>query len=267
MDNAKIAEILTRVRAQKPLLHHITNFVVMNDTTNLSLHIGALPVMAHAKEEVEEMVAIANCLVLNPGTLDEEWVQSMNIAGKRANALGIPIVLDPVGAGATTYRTKTNTDFLQNLRIAVLRGNQGEIAALAGAGGKVRGVESVEDVADIESVARGMAKKYGAVVAITGKRDIIASADSLYCVDNGHERMAEITGTGCMSTTMVGAFAAVEKDFALASAAALACFGLAGEIAAKKARGPASFKVALLDAVANLKPATVLRGARVTKVR
>ena len=267
MNNAKIAEILTRVRAQKPLLHHITNFVVMNDTANLTLHIGGLPVMAHAKEEMEEMTAIANCLILNPGTLDEEWVHSMNIAGKKANALGIPIVLDPVGAGATKYRTKVNTDFLQNLRIAALRGNQGEIAALAGAGGKVRGVESVEDVTGIESAAMRMAEKYGAVVAITGKRDIIASRDSLYFVDNGHERMASITGTGCMSTTMVGAFIAVEKDFALASAAALACFGLAGEIAAKNARGPASFRVALLDAVANLEPEMVLRNARVTKMK
>ncbi len=267
MDNAKIAEILNRVRVQKPLLHHITNFVVMNDTANLTLHIGALPVMAHAKEEMEEMVSIANALVLNPGTLSEEWVHSMRIAGKKANALGIPVVLDPVGAGATTYRTKTNTDFLRNLHIAVLRGNQGEIGALAGAGGKVKGVESVEEVADIESVAMRMAKEHGLVVVITGKRDIVASADSLYYVDNGHERMAEITGTGCMSTTMVGAFTAVEKDFAVASAAALACFGLAGEIAAQKAEGPASFRVALLDAVANLQPEAVLQGARVTKVQ
>ncbi|MDO8552659.1 MAG: hydroxyethylthiazole kinase [bacterium] len=267
MENKKVAELLERVRATKPLLHHITNFVVMNDTANLSLHIGALPVMAHAKEEVEEMVTIANCLILNPGTLDVQWVQSMNIAGKKANALGIPVVLDPVGAGATSYRTTTNLDFLQNLRIAVLRGNQGEIGALAGAGGKVKGVESIGDVANIESVAAEFAKKYGAVVAITGKRDIIAGADSLYYVDNGHERMAEITGTGCMSTTMVGAFAGVEKDFCLASAAALACFGLAGEIAARTAAGPASFRVALLDAVANLKPETVLTGARVTRVK
>ncbi|HSW88993.1 MAG TPA: hydroxyethylthiazole kinase, partial [Candidatus Saccharimonadales bacterium] len=250
-----------------PLLNHITNFVVMNDTANLTLHLGALPVMAHAKEEMEEMVAMAGSLILNPGTLNTEWVESMNIAGKKANSLNIPIVLDPVGAGATTYRTKTNMDFLQNLHIAVLRGNSGEIGALSGAGGKVKGVESVEGVRNPELVAQKMAKEYNNVVVITGKRDIIASDKDLYYVDNGHELLSTITGTGCMSTTMIGAFSAVEKDYALASAAALATFGLAAEIAAKKSNGPASFKVALLDSVYNLLPEQVEEGAKIIQVR
>lgn len=263
--NKQIADIFVRIKEKKPLLHHITNFVVMNDTANLTLHIGGLPVMAHAKEEMDEMTAIANALVLNPGTLNAEWVASMKIAGKKANSLRIPIVLDPVGAGATTFRTKTNLDFLNNLKLAVVRGNSGEIGALSGAGGKVKGVESVEGIKNPEMVAQQMAKDYNTTVVITGKRDIVANATDLYFIDNGHELMATITGTGCMSTTMIGAFAAVEKDYALASAAALATFGLAAEIAAKKSLGPASFKVALLDAVYNLTPKIVEKGAKVTK--
>lgn len=265
--NKQAAEIFARIKETKPLLHHITNFVVMNDTANLTLHLGALPVMAHAKEEMEEMVAMAGALILNPGTLNAEWVESMNIAGKKANSLNIPIVLDPVGAGATTYRTKTNMDFLQNLHIAVLRGNSGEIGALSGAGGKVKGVESIEGIQNPEQVTQRMAKEYNNVVVITGKRDIIASSKDLYYVDNGHELLSTITGTGCMSTTMIGAFAAVEKDFALASAAALATFGLAAEIAAKKSNSPASFKVALLDSVYNLLPEQIEEGAKIIQVR
>jgi len=264
--NKQIADIFVRIKEKKPLLHHITNFVVMNDTANLTLHIGALPVMAHAKEEMEEMTAISNALILNPGTLNAEWVKSMKIAGKKANSLEIPIILDPVGAGATTYRTKTNLNFLHNLRLAVVRGNSGEIGALSGAGGKVKGVESVEDIKNPERIAQKMAQRYGTTVVITGKRDIVANAKDFYYVDNGHELMATITGTGCMSTTMIGAFAAVEKNYALAATAALATFGIAGEMAAKKSNGPASFRVALLDSVYNLAPEIIEKRAKVTKV-
>ena len=263
----KAAEIFERIKTNKPLLHHITNFVVMNDTANLTLHVGALPVMAHAHEEMEEMVAYAGALVLNPGTLNKEWVQSMKIAGKKANKLKIPIVLDPVGAGATTYRTNTNLHFLKNLKIAVLRGNSGEIGALAGAGGKVKGVESIEGIKDPEKVAAHLAKKYKTVVAITGKRDVISNGKDLYYVDNGDAWLSTITGTGCMSTTMVGAFCAVEKDFALAAAAALGVFGLAGEIAAKGVKGPASFKVALLDAIYNMTPKQIASRAKINKLK
>ena len=140
------AELLMRIRREHPLLHHITNFVVMNDTANATLGIGALPVMAHAKEEVAEMVSAAGALVLNPGTLTPEWVEAMIIAGKRANELDIPIVYDPVGVGATQLRNKTGQRFLNELRLAVIRGNSGEVGALTGTGGVVKGVESVEGV-------------------------------------------------------------------------------------------------------------------------
>lgn len=264
--NERIAELRERVRQQRPLLHHITNFVVMNDTANITLHIGGLPVMAHAREEVAEMVAAAGALVLNPGTLTPEWVESMLVAGKRANELGIPIVLDPVGAGATTLRTESNRRLLEELKVAVVRGNSGEIGALTGMGGVVKGVEAVVEVDDPVKVAQALARRYRTTVAITGPRDIITDGTRVFGVDNGHPMLKTITGTGCAATTMIAAFAAVERDFILAATAGLACFGLAAEIAARDARGPASFKVALFDAIYNLSREQILEGVRVVEL-
>lgn len=263
--NTKIAEALSRIREEKPLIHHITNLVVMNDTANVTLHVGALPVMAHAAEEVAEMTSLAGALVLNPGTLTPAWIESMLIAGRTANELGIPIVLDPVGAGATTLRTETNLRLLDELRIAVVRGNSGEIGALSGAGGVVKGVESVEGVSDPAAVAQIMARERGTVVAITGERDVVSDGRRTLGVDNGHAWLKTNTGTGCMSTTMVAAFAAVERDYLVAAAGGLACFGLAAELAAEGARGPASFKVALFDRIYNLTPEQLATGARVVE--
>ncbi|MBU4016567.1 hydroxyethylthiazole kinase [Patescibacteria group bacterium] len=265
--NKKAAEIFQRIKKQKPLVHQITNFVVMNDTANITLHIGALPVMAHAKEEVEEMTAMAGALVLNIGTLQADWVESMKLAGRKANSLGIPIILDPVGAGATSYRTKTSLELLQNLQISVLRGNSGEIGVLGGVRGEVKGVESIGDIKNPESVACELAKKYGCTVVISGKRDIIADLNNIYYVDNGHELLTTLTGTGCMATSIIGAFCAVEKDYSLAAASGLAVYGLAAELAAKKAKGPGSFKVAFFDAVYNLTTEEIIRGVRIVKAK
>lgn len=265
--NTYAAGLLTKIKSSKPLIHHITNFVVMNDTANITLHIGALPVMAHAYEEMQEMTSMANALVINIGTLSKEWVKSMVLSGKTANRKKIPIILDPVGAGATKLRTKTSLNLLRTLKISVLRGNSGEIGALSGAGGEVKGVESVKGVRDPEKVAEQLAKRYKTVVAITGKRDIISSDKELYYVENGHELLSTITGTGCMSTTVIAAFCAVEKNYALATAGALAFFGLAGEQAAKKAHGPASFKVALLDAVYNMSQVFFEKNARILQIK
>ena len=258
-----IAELLATLRQARPLVHHITNFVVMNDTANVTLHIGALPVMAHAKEEVAEMVALAGALVLNPGTLAPDWVEAMLVAGRRANELGVPIVLDPVGAGATTLRTESNLRLLNELDIAILRGNLGEVSVLAGLGGEVRGVESISAGAEAEEVARAMARQRGLTVAITGQRDIISDGQRTVGVDNGHLWLTTITGSGCSATTMVAAFAAVEPDPVLAATAGLVCYGLAAELAAEMAHGPASFKVALFDALYNLSPEQVRSGAKV----
>ena len=253
-------ELLRRVRETRPLVHHITNLVVMNDTANVTLHVGALPVMAHAAEEVAEMVRLAGALVLNPGTLTPSWVESMLIAGREANARGIPIVLDPVGAGATTLRTETNLRLLQELDITIVRGNAGEIGALTGAGGEVKGVESVGGPDDVVAVAREAARAWNCVVAITGKQDVLSDGERVLVVDNGHPWLTTLTGTGCMATTVIAAFAAVADDPLVAAACALAYYGHAAERAAAHAKGPASFKTALLDALFNLTPAELTHG-------
>jgi hydroxyethylthiazole kinase len=260
------AELLTRIRERHPLIHHITNFVVMNDTANLTLAFGALPVMAHAKEEVAEMVAAAGALVLNPGTLTPEWVEAMLIAGQRANELGIPVVYDPVGVGATQLRKQTGQRFLDKLRLAVVRGNSGEVGSLAGAGGLVKGVESIEGVKDPAQVARQLAQKYHTVVAITGQRDIISDGQRVLGVDNGHALLKTITGSGCMATTAVAVFCAVESDALIATAAALACYGLAAQYAAMDSKGPGTFRSALLDAVYQLTPAQVESRAEIVEL-
>jgi len=263
---ARIAEALVRIRERKPLIHHITNYVVMNDTANVTLHVGALPVMAHAQEEVEEMVALAGALVLNPGTLDAERVEAMVRAGRRANELGIPVVLDPVGAGATVYRTAVNQRLLKAVSIRIVRGNSGEVGALIGAGGIVRGVESVAGVDDPVAVGHRAAREWSAVVAITGARDVICDGERALGVDNGHRWLTTLTGTGCMATTMVAAFAAVEVDPLIAATGGLACFGLAAQLAAERAAGPASFKVALFDTLYNLTPGQLEAGAQVIEL-
>lgn len=262
--NRRVAEILPRIRAEKPLIHHITNLVVMNDTANVTLHMGGLPVMAHDIEEMAEMVSMAGALVLNNGELG--WHASMLEAGREANRRSIPIVLDPVGAGATGPRTQTATWLLEKLSIQVVRGNAGEIGVLSGMGGEVKGVESVGVAEDLTVIAREMARKYNTVAAITGKRDIISDGQRVLGVDNGHVWLPTLTGTGCMATTVIAAFAAVERDYLIAAAGGLAAYGLAAELAAPLARGPASFKVAFLDQLYNLTPEQVAEGVRIVEL-
>jgi hydroxyethylthiazole kinase len=238
----------------------------MNDTANITLHLGALPVMAHAHEEMEEMTGHAGALVINIGTLREYWIESMMIAGKVANEKEIPIVLDAVGAGATTYRTKVCEMLIEKLHISVIKGNSGEIGVLSGAGGKVRGVESAGRVNDLTSAIKKFAQKTKATVVATGKRDIISDGKSVYAVNNGNSWLSTITGSGCMAASVIGAFCAVERNYALASAGALACFGLAAELAVNDIKGPASFKVALLDAVYNMDEKNLASGAKIIRM-
>ncbi|QBD77845.1 hydroxyethylthiazole kinase [Ktedonosporobacter rubrisoli] len=257
-------DLLLRIRERKPLIHHITNAVVMNDTANITLAIGALPVMAHALEEVEEMVSLASALVLNIGTLTPAQVEAMLRAGKRANARGIPIVLDPVGAGATRLRTEAAHRLLAELRIAVVRGNAAEIGALIGVSGETRGVESISVAEKHEAIARRAATELRCVVAITGVQDIVTDGIRQALIDNGHPWLASITGSGCMATSLVGAFLAVEPDAFTAATAALVAMGLAGELAAPRAGGPGTFRSHLLDAVANLDTSKLIQGQKVS---
>jgi hydroxyethylthiazole kinase len=254
---------LERLRTTKPLIHQITNYVVMNETANATLALGALPVMAHAPEEVEEMVALAGALVLNIGTLSAHWVDAMLKAGRAATERGIPIVLDPVGAGATKYRTETAKRILDEVRVTVVRGNAGEIATLVGVAAEVRGVESIDAGGDAAGLARQAGAALGAVVSVTGPVDHVSDGNESIAIENGHPLMASITGTGCMSSALTGCFLAVNADRPLAAAAeALAAFGVAGERAAVGARGPGSFHVALYDALAALDPETLDEQAR-----
>ena len=207
---------LRELRERKPLVHQITNYVVMNETANATLALGALPVMAHAREEVEEMAAIAGALVLNIGTLSPHWVDAMLLAGRVASERGIPVVLDPVGAGATTYRTETAQRILDEIDVAVLRGNAGEVATLVGVDAEVRGVESIATGRDPADLAREAGRRLGLVASVTGAVDHVSDGETVISIANGHPLMATITGTGCMSSALTGCFLAVNRAAPLA---------------------------------------------------
>ena len=246
------------VRERRPLVHQITNYVVMNETANATLALGALPVMAHAPEEVEEMVGFAGALVLNIGTLSGHWVDAMLLAGKAANARGIPVVLDPVGAGATRFRTETAARILDEVDVAVLRGNAGEVATLVGVEAEVRGVESIGAGGEPADLAREAGRSLGLVAAVTGAVDHVSDGETAVTVANGDPMLAAVTGTGCMSSALTGCFLAAKPEAPLEAAAeALVAFGVAGEDAAAVAKGPGSFHVALYDALAALDPGTL----------
>jgi hydroxyethylthiazole kinase len=246
------------MREQKPLVHQITNYVVMNETANATLALGALPVMAHAGEEVEEMVRIASSLVLNIGTLSGHWVEAMLLAGGAATARQIPIVLDPVGAGATEYRTATAHRILGMVDVTVLRGNAGEIATLVGAQAEVRGVESIGAGMEPAALARTAARGLGVIASVTGPVDYVSDGERVLAVSNGHALLATVTGTGCMSSAITGCFLAAKPGEPLEAAAeALAAFGVAAEDAARGAEGPGTFHARLYDALYALDPATL----------
>ena len=255
-------EALRDLRERKPLIHQITNYVVMNETANATLAIGALPVMAHAVEEVEEMAAYAGALVLNIGTLSRTWIDAMLLAGKAANAAGTPVVLDPVGVGATKLRTDTARRILADVDVAVVRGNAAEIAALAGIASEIRGVESIGAAAEGADLARLAAGTLGVVASVTGPVDYVSDGARTLAVANGDPLLATITGSGCMSSALTGCFVAVAAPLE-GAAAALAAFGLAGEVAALDAKGPGTFHANLYDALYNLTPAALDERAKI----
>jgi hydroxyethylthiazole kinase len=259
-------QTLRAIRETKPLVHQITNYVVMNETANATLALGALPVMAHAVEEVEEMAGLASALVLNIGTLSTPWIESMLRAGKAASARDIPVVLDPVGAGATRFRTETALRLLDVVDVTVLRGNAGEVASLVGVEAEVRGVESIGTGESAAELAREAARRFRCVASVTGPVDHVSDGEGSFAVANGHELLATVTGTGCMSSALTGCFLAAKPDEPLAAAAeALVAFGVAGEDAAEGAHGPGSFHVGLYDALAALDPGTLDGRARIER--
>jgi len=255
---------LATLRERKPLVHQITNYVVMNETANATLALGALPVMAHAKEEVEELASVAGALVLNIGTLSQHWIEAMLLAARAANAAGVPVVLDPVGAGATRLRTDTAKRILGEAEIAIVRGNAAEVATLAGREAEIRGVESIGASDSGADLAKAAAAGLGCVVAVTGAVDHVSDGAQVLAIGNGHELLGTVSGTGCMATAITGCFAAVASERPLEAAAeALVVFGVAGEDAAREAKGPGTFHVGLYDALYNLDPATIDARAKV----
>jgi hydroxyethylthiazole kinase len=263
MKSKTMSDLFGRLREKRPLVHHITNYVTVNDCANITIAAGAAPVMADAPEEVCEMVTFAGALVLNIGTLNKGQIESMLLAGGMANDRKIPVILDPVGAGATRFRTDTALRLLDELKVTILKGNAGEIGILAGAEAHVRGVDSHGVTGDLEKIAKQFAKRAGLTVVISGPTDIVTDGNRILLVENGHPMMGSISGTGCMAASVTGAFAAVTDDPVIASAAALAAFGIAGEKAAAGARGPYSFKTALFDEMAALKPEDLASDARI----
>jgi len=259
----KAAKNLDDVRTKKPLIHNITNYVVMNYTANALLAMGASPVMAHAPNEVEQMVSFAGALVLNIGTLTDEWIDSMIVAGKKATALKKPIILDPVGSGATTLRTDSAKKIINETTISVIRGNASEILSLKNSDSKTKGVDSIHSVEDAAHTAKKLAGELQTTLAITGAVDLVTDGNRTVHVSNGHPLMACVTGTGCTATAVIGAFLAVDDDPFSATATALAFFGMAGEIAGKKAEAPGSFMIEMLDAMYLIKPEDLQSGCRI----
>jgi len=241
--------LIKEIRKRKPLIHHITNYVTVYDCAQAALSCGALPVMADAVEECAEMTSYADALVLNIGTLNSLQISSMIESGKAANKKGIPVILDPVGAGATKFRRTTVEKLMKEFRIDVIKGNAAEIALVAGASSQMKGVESVGTYDGITESAIHAAESTGSVIVVTGKTDIVTDGKDLYEISNGHETMGKIVGTGCMSASVIASHCSVEKKYALAAAQAQCVYGLAGEKAAGKSKSPMMFKTYFMDAL------------------
>jgi hydroxyethylthiazole kinase len=259
----EIYAVLEKLKESKPLIHHITNWVTIYDCANVTRVLGALPVMAHAAEEVEEMASGSQALVLNIGTLTEEWVESMIKAGRKAAACNIPVILDPVGSGATALRTRSACRIIAETRPAVVRGNASEVLSLVDASSKTRGVDSAHAVGEATAAARSLALELGATLAITGPEDLVTDGARVVRVANGHPLMGRVTGTGCAATVTIGAFLAVDPDPVSATATALAYFGLAGEVAARHAAAPGSFMIRMLDALYTITPEQLEKECRI----
>ncbi|MCG8480941.1 MAG: hydroxyethylthiazole kinase [Spirochaetales bacterium] len=255
---------LAAIRERKPLVHNITNYVVMNNTANALLALDASPVMAHAADEVEDMVSIAGALVINIGTLDSTWEPAMHRAAARARGIGVPIVLDPVGAGATPYRTDAVARLLDTATPSVIRGNASEIRAVLAAGvGNTKGVDSSDTTEEAAPDAVALSKALGCVVCMSGEVDYIIDGDGGVLVRNGHAMMPRVTGLGCTASALCGAFLAVESSPPTAAAHAMLVMGIAGEVAAERAAGPGSLQLHFLDALANLDRDDIARRMRV----
>ena len=243
---------IVQVRDTSPLVHNITNYVVMNNTANALLAVGASPIMAHAKSEVEDLVTISHSLVVNIGTLDEYWSESMLLAAKKANSLKKPWILDPVGAGATSYRDIVLSQLLM-LNPTVIRGNASEIIALAKSNiTATKGVDSTAKSNEAIEAAESLVRNYGSIVCISGETDIIINANEKIVLKNGHSMMTKVTGLGCTASAIIGAFINVIENKTEAVAAAMSLLSISGELAAVQSLGPGSLQLKIIDKLYNI---------------
>jgi hydroxyethylthiazole kinase len=249
---ARIWASIGDIRKTSPVVHNITNYVAMNNSANALLAIGASPVMAHAEDEVEDMVAIAGALVINIGTLSAPWIRAMHLAAHQAKVRKVPVILDPVGAGATAYRTHTAGELLREYPPAIIRGNASEIMALTDTAAKTKGVDSTAASHAAADAAHQLGQDYGCVVCVSGETDYIVRGGDATRIMNGHAMMTRVTGMGCIASALCGAFAAVNADHTEAAAQAMAVMGIAGEMAAQDAPGPGSLQVRFIDALYRL---------------
>ena len=259
MNKKVVSDLFSIVRQQNPLVHHITNVVTINDCANVTLAIGASPVMATSVEEVEEMVQLANALVLNIGTIQQETFSAMLLAGKVANEKGIPVVLDPVGVGATSFRKRVAQELLQQVKVSVIRGNASEVESLIGGQGITRGVDSGDVSMDREELAEQAARLFSCIVVVSGKEDIVSNGVKTVLIKNGDIWLTNVTGTGCMTTSLIGCFSAVTDDYFASSIAGMSVMSLAGERAKKylpEGAGIGHFKVRVIDEIFGMNEVT-----------
>lgn len=260
-------ELLSKIRRDAPLIHNITNFVVMNSSANILLAIGASPVMAHCKAELEEMTSFAGALVLNIGTLQEDWIEAMICAGKVANSKGIPVVLDPVGAGATRLRTDSVKEIMNSCDISVLRGNCSEVLSLGSSDVQTKGVDSSLSLSEqgVEA-AKQIALEQKCIVAVSGEVDCVTDGREVYRISNGHPLMTRVTGTGCGLTAVTAAFCAVSGNNCLpATAAAFGFYALCGDLAVQVSDKPGSFQVAFVDQLYAVGSDEITQGLKVKR--
>ena len=257
---------LDLLKKQNPLIHNITNVVVTNVTANALLAIGASPIMAYAKEEMEDIVSISSALVLNIGTLSKDIVDVMILAGRIANKKGIPVVFDPVGAGASGLRTEAAKEIMSNVKLSIIRGNEAEIANLFGIKLEIKGVDSKGHAKDKVSLAKEFSLKTSSTVCISGKEDVISDGSSVYSVQNGDILLTKMTGSGCISSSVMGAFAAVDTNYLKAVLTGAVLIGICGELAASKSKLSGSFQVEFFNNLSAFDSDTILKYARFKEV-
>ena len=257
------ASILNEIRNNSPLVHNITNYVVMNNTANALLSVGASPVMAHSLDEVEDIISISSSLVINMGTLSELWVDSMIKAGKKANQLKKPIVFDPVGVGASSYRTEIAKEIIEKTSPSVIRGNASEIMVLAQLSSVTKGVDSTAKTVEALNGAIQLSKELNNTVVVSGETDYIVTRNKVSSINNGREIMSKVTGMGCTATSLIGASVAVEDDVHEAAVFSMALMGVAGEIAESISNGPGSFQISFLDTLSSVSSKIISDNARI----